>query len=915
MEDEFLWFYRSDNNPTANDNQAEWTSYEKDNENIEIAYQRFLFALESEDQNEIKELSNYNLNEQYQINFLHNVQMYGDKQRLIGRFCGNIKENKQLKNLLSSKIYRWYLSSNDNSPVWTPFRIDENDKIETQFKKFSLSKGSNIYEGQYFKIDFNLFSMTYLNDLKTVKVSRKNDSVVNEVTNETNKKVSEITTISEKTIKSIQKEYFLNFKNIFPLKILYEQQVKFYWKQESNSIIVRIYQKINEDASNPVLDLLIQDGFQEMCELIKTKDTNEFEVKFKIKIPFQLMGRVSKSNWYYKYNEGSDEFWQQFSKEENIDLDFAYKKRFLQHHENKISYGIGNKRKLIEFNKNEYYSFNENGIFSKKTILRFYPKYSNPDEITRITVPEEVFTKMQKETMTDSPILYANKLGPKTFNELINEIKKELKNESVYLNDVSLNNIYEEKYLNNINQKNFPNTIIKIYTEEGFVYRRVNKVLRDKQYDAFWNFKYYYFSLLYSLEKIQSQRTTLINLYRGLSLKPEQQEFYLKNLKESDMILFNEFLSTTSDKAVALNYAKSDGLLFEIEVSKEAAKRIANIENFSAFSHEKEVLLSSGSILKYIGKSERQDNLPAKIMFSLLESNSKAFFNFISSYEENTIDLSKLNLDYPSIEGSFQGANNNSNINRLLITINDSSLLYLVAKSIMESKSLNYIQIKKKGEMNNNKMITINFERTINLKRTITIEIINFYENDYKLFLNEILEQNAVISYFKAKEIYESAFDLFINKQKNLNTLNYLQLYRISNDSSDDDICLTNMNFTSLKNLGQMISFNKNLTILKLNLNNSEELKIITDSLINNSSIKKIKLTHNEQFLTRYRINIKKNNHFLKIDLIDFDTENFEIFESRSYKEKRTKIKILFIISLNVINLKAPFKYIVKNNE
>ena len=92
-----------------------------------------------------------------------------------------------------------------------------------------------------------------------------------------------------------------------------------------------------------------------MCELIKTKDTNEFEVKFKIKIPFQLMGRVSKSNWYYKYNEGSDEFWQQFSKDENIDLDIVYKKRFLQHHENKISYGIGNKRKLIEFNTFLYF--------------------------------------------------------------------------------------------------------------------------------------------------------------------------------------------------------------------------------------------------------------------------------------------------------------------------------------------------------------------------------------------------------------------------------------------------------------------------------------------------------------------------------------------------------------------------------
>ena len=247
--------------------------------------------------------------------------------------------------------------------------------------------------------------------------------------------------------------------------------------------------------------------------------------------------------------------------------------------------------------------------------MRFYPKYANFDEITRISVPEEVYSKIktqnQKQMKRDSLVLYANKFGPKIFPELITEIKKELKNECFLLyNDTKMYVEYDQKFLNTINYENFKKNIIKIYTEYGFVYRRINKILRDKEFKAFWNLKYYYFSLLYSLKKVLSQEATSRYLYRGLNLSSKQQEIYL-NLQFNDMLLFNEFMSTTFDKDVALKFAKS--LLFEIEVSKEAAKRICEIWSCSVFPHEKEVLLSSGSILKYSGKCEKQENIPTTI--------------------------------------------------------------------------------------------------------------------------------------------------------------------------------------------------------------------------------------------------------------------------------------------------------------
>ena len=104
------------------------------------------------------------------------------------------------------------------------------------------------------------------------------------------------------------------------------------------SLIVRIYQEKNEDAISPEINqLLEEDNYVEICELIKTKDVNEFDVIFKTKIPFQLLGKISKSSWYYKYHISNDEFWKRFEKDDNNDIEFAYKTRYLQNNEQEIS--------------------------------------------------------------------------------------------------------------------------------------------------------------------------------------------------------------------------------------------------------------------------------------------------------------------------------------------------------------------------------------------------------------------------------------------------------------------------------------------------------------------------------------------------------------------------------------------------
>jgi len=199
--------------------------------------------------------------------------------------------------------------------------------------------------------------------------------------------------------------------------------------------------------------------------------------------------------------------------------------------------------------------------------------------------------------MGEQNLFKVNKFGPKHLTELVGTIQRELKNEARALNSAEMFKSYDEKYIQYLGYENFRDVIIKMYTEEGYIYRRVNKILRDGEYNSFGNVRYYYFSLLFSLQQTLSSIETN-QLYRGMKLRPEQLNYY-NGLKKDDMILIDEFLSTTYDEKVAREYAKTGegSCLFQIDIPEETQLSISKIEDFSQFKHEKEVLLPSGSIL------------------------------------------------------------------------------------------------------------------------------------------------------------------------------------------------------------------------------------------------------------------------------------------------------------------------------
>ena len=149
--------------------------------------------------------------------------------------------------------------------------------------------------------------------------------------------------------------------------------------------------------------------------------------------------------------------------------------------------------------------------------------------------------KLPKGILTDNTII-------KNFEDLLDKIKVGLNEEAIILKQIKSYKGYEDKFFNDIkNILLFKNIIIKIYTAEGFVYRRINKIMRDRQFkdQSFQNLKYYYIALMYSLQEInRSPSNKDFTLFRGFLIDRNKIKHF-KEMKVNNLIILYEFLSTT----------------------------------------------------------------------------------------------------------------------------------------------------------------------------------------------------------------------------------------------------------------------------------------------------------------------------------------------------------------------------------
>ncbi|CAF2212765.1 unnamed protein product [Rotaria magnacalcarata] len=201
------------------------------------------------------------------------------------------------------------------------------------------------------------------------------------------------------------------------------------------------------------------------------------------------------------------------------------------------------------------------------------------------------------------------------YTQLIKEILLELEydeqsfhNFLTYCRQEYSNNVEELKNIQDFERRYTSETSIWWYTLECFIYKILNKALHEQQTDVIISMGFFIRSLDEHIRQLQVQQAKELEnefiVYRGESMKPEQFEKLKKT--EGGLIAFSKVLSTSKEKAVAIEFAekalydqRSFSILFIIKVDISISSTpFAAIQQCSKFEHEKEILFSMPTVFR-----------------------------------------------------------------------------------------------------------------------------------------------------------------------------------------------------------------------------------------------------------------------------------------------------------------------------
>lgn len=231
---------------------------------------------------------------------------------------------------------------------------------------------------------------------------------------------------------------------------------------------------------------------------------------------------------------------------------------------------------------------------------------------------KDLFITMEFDIFEDKSlhvkVKYLNKLG--FFVNLV-KFKKFLKKLSEEIQILSKTNkkknIFEND-LKSIEEENqFYGVIFKMYTKESFLYKCVNKYLRNYSSNKLQDIPYYFSSLMAALTYYSKDNKSLfekdgflksgatsIQVYRGLTLSSEILEEFKESVGEID--IGHDFYSTSLSIYTALNFSLSNKnekkVLIKINIPLKLNEEFCYINHLSVYK-EKEVLIRSGVIAEW----------------------------------------------------------------------------------------------------------------------------------------------------------------------------------------------------------------------------------------------------------------------------------------------------------------------------
>ncbi|CAF1340966.1 unnamed protein product, partial [Adineta ricciae] len=179
-----------------------------------------------------------------------------------------------------------------------------------------------------------------------------------------------------------------------------------------------------------------------------------------------------------------------------------------------------------------------------------------------------------------------------------------------YFREEFVNNSIELANLDKLEREYRREECIKWYTFHSFLYSMLNHALRFMEINLILKMGFYIRDLHKHIEQLHSEQFPKKNIsmkftvYRGQLLS--QTDFHQLKENIGGLISFNNFLSTSKDRQISLDFAcsiakPSDmvGILFIIEIDPSIRSTpFANIQHCSHYHNEEEVLFSMNSVFR-----------------------------------------------------------------------------------------------------------------------------------------------------------------------------------------------------------------------------------------------------------------------------------------------------------------------------
>lgn len=385
--------------------------------------------------------------------------------------------------------------------------------------------------------------------------------------------------------------------------------------------------------------------------------------------PFEEEINIILEYWYTKYKDGRDELLNIWDLSINFEDMYIFNKS--DNTRKKILRDDPKNIKLILREENKFAS-KQNKIDllqSENEIKKIGKTLELNMNLTKISSQiEEKYTEMQLNLLPGKEIKF---LLVNTFKNEMTINYEEMNMESLKLKLIrefdflaeknNAYNIYKYKYLDSLNEDNFCVSILRMYSEEGFLYRQVNRILREKSLKQFKNIECYYICLLAAFQHCSTSanskllsdpeiddgvkkeliRDKKLYLYRGSTILDDEIQILKQN--KNPLRICNEFLSCTISKDIAKRFALNCLIELEVEYNSFSERSLFTFldSELSVLSAEREILLRSGVIIQIISFDEKYVlNKKYIIKGKVIPFNQKDIYTcFIGQFNEKTLKL------------------------------------------------------------------------------------------------------------------------------------------------------------------------------------------------------------------------------------------------------------------------------------